>query len=135
MIFFKWWSWFKFNNLGFELVMTLKFYSSESKGLNLKLKKILGLIFTFGEVTGEKLVGRIFLLEMICSKSRNQLSIESMENLCFMVVLHFPVKTVLHYKHKILKSLYNQNSCSYLCLMEWLEGGAVSMTTMEGWPI
>ena len=70
-------------NLGFELGMTLKFYISESKRLNLKLKKILGLIFTFGEVTGEKLVGIIFLLEMIYSKSRNQLSIESMENLLY----------------------------------------------------
>ena len=53
-------SWFKFNNLGLALGANLKFYTSLSKGLNLKVRKFWGLIPTFVEVTGEKLVGRPF---------------------------------------------------------------------------
>ena len=55
--FLEGWSWFKFNNLGLALCMNLKFYTSLSKGLKLKVKKFLGLILTFVEVTGENLVG------------------------------------------------------------------------------
>ena len=40
--FFERWSWFKFNNLGLALSMTLKFYSSVGKGLKLKVRKIFG---------------------------------------------------------------------------------------------
>ena len=58
--FFERWSWFKFNNLGLALGANLKFYTSLSKGLNLKVRKFWGLIPTFVEVTGEKLVGRPF---------------------------------------------------------------------------
>ena len=54
------WSWFKFNNLGLALGTNLKFYTSLSKELKLKVKKFLGLILTFVEVTGEKLVGGLF---------------------------------------------------------------------------
>ena len=43
-------------------------------------------------------------LEITCPK-KNQLSIESMENLCFMTVLNLPVKDVLPYKDEILKIL------------------------------
>ena len=50
-------SWLKFNNLGLALSTNLKFYTSESKGLKLKVKKFLGLTPTFVEVIGEKLVG------------------------------------------------------------------------------
>ena len=53
--FFEGWSWFKFNNLGLALGTNLKFYTSLSKGLKLKVRKFLGLINTFVEVTGEKL--------------------------------------------------------------------------------
>ena len=35
--------------------MNLKFYTSATKGLKLKVRKFLGLIPTFVEVTGEKL--------------------------------------------------------------------------------
>ena len=59
--FLEGWSWFKFNNLGLALCMNLKFYTSLSKGLKLKVKKFLGLILTFVEVTGENLVGGAFL--------------------------------------------------------------------------
>ena len=45
------------NNLGLALGMTLKFYTSIGKGLKLKVRKFLRLIFLFVEVTGEKLVG------------------------------------------------------------------------------
>ena len=53
-------SWFKFNNLGLALGTNLKFYTSVAKGLKLKVKKFWGLISTFVEVTGEKLVGGPF---------------------------------------------------------------------------
>ena len=55
--FFEGWSWFKFNNLGLALGTNLKFYTSLSKGLKLKVKKFWGLILTFVEVIGGKLVG------------------------------------------------------------------------------
>ena len=40
--------------------MALKFYTSVAKWLKLKVKKFLGLIPTFAEVTAEKLVGGLF---------------------------------------------------------------------------
>ena len=51
-------SWFKFSNLRLALGMVLKFYISVPKRLKLKVIKFLflGLILTFVEVTGEKLV-------------------------------------------------------------------------------
>ena len=58
--FFEGWSYFKFNNLGLALGTNLKFCASLSKGLKLKVRKFLGLIPTFVEVTGEKLVGGPF---------------------------------------------------------------------------
>ena len=58
--FFEGWSWFKFNNLGLALDMALKFYTSVQKGLQLRVRKICGLISTFVEVIGEKLLGGPF---------------------------------------------------------------------------
>ena len=55
--FFDGWSWLKFHNFGLALGMASKFYTSVAKGLQLKLRKFLGLIPTFVEVTGETLVG------------------------------------------------------------------------------
>ena len=55
--FFERWSWFKFNNLGLALGTNLKFYISVAKWLKLKVRKFWGLISTFVEITGEKLVG------------------------------------------------------------------------------
>ena len=55
--FFEGWSWFKFNNLGLALDMNLKFYTSEAKGLKLKVRMFYGLVPTFVEVTGEKVAG------------------------------------------------------------------------------
>ena len=60
--FFEEWSWFKFNNLGLALGMALKSYTNVAKGLKLKVRKFLGLLPTFVEVTGEKLVGVGFCL-------------------------------------------------------------------------
>ena len=48
--------WFKFNNLELALDMALKFYTSVAKVLKLKVRKFLGLIPAFVEVTREKLV-------------------------------------------------------------------------------
>ena len=55
--FFDRWSRFKFNNLGLALGTNLKFYTSVAKELKLKVRKFLGPIPTFVEVTGGKLVG------------------------------------------------------------------------------
>ena len=54
---FEGWSWLKFNNLGLVLGTNLKFYTSLSIGLKLKVRKVWGQIPTFVEVTEEKLVG------------------------------------------------------------------------------
>ena len=51
-IIFEGWPWFKFNNLGLVAGMDLQFYTSAAKGLKLKVRKFLGLILTFVEVTG-----------------------------------------------------------------------------------
>ena len=40
--------------------MSLKFYTSVAKGLKLKIRKFLGLVPAFVEVTGEKLAGGLF---------------------------------------------------------------------------
>ena len=58
--FFEGWSWFKFNNLGLAVPTDLKLYTSLSKELKLRVKEFSGLILTFVEVTGEKLVGEPF---------------------------------------------------------------------------
>ena len=55
--FFEGRSWFKFKNLGLALRANMKFYTSLSKGLKLKVRKFWGLTPTLVEVTGEKLVG------------------------------------------------------------------------------
>ena len=60
--FFEAWSWFKLNNLGLALGMTLKLYTSVAKELKLKVRKFWEISSTFVEVTGEKLVGGAFLL-------------------------------------------------------------------------
>ena len=54
-------SWFKFNNLELALGMALKVYTSVAKSWKLKVRKFLGLIPTFEEVAGGKLLGSIFL--------------------------------------------------------------------------
>ena len=54
--FFEGCSWFKFNNLGLELGMALKFYISVAKGVKIKVRMFWGLIPTFLEVSGGKLV-------------------------------------------------------------------------------
>ena len=58
--FFEGSSWFKFNNLGLLEGMAFIFYTSVEKGLKLKVRKFLGLIPTFAEVTDETMVGGLF---------------------------------------------------------------------------
>ena len=53
-------AWFKFNNLGLARGMALKFYTSMTKVLKLKVRKFWGLIPTFVEVTLKKLTARLF---------------------------------------------------------------------------
>ena len=55
--FFDGCSWFKFNDLRLALGKALKFDNSVENGLILKFRKFWGLLSTFVEVTGEKLVG------------------------------------------------------------------------------
>ena len=52
--------WFKFNNLGLALGITLNYYTSVAKGLKLKDRNFWGLILSLVEVTGENLVGGLF---------------------------------------------------------------------------
>ena len=54
--FFEGPSWLKFNNLRLALGVALKFYTSVTKGLKLKIRKFWGLISTFVEVIEGKLV-------------------------------------------------------------------------------
>ena len=54
--FFEGWFWFKFNNLGLALGTNLKFYTRGAKNSELKVWNLWGLIPTFIEVTGEKLL-------------------------------------------------------------------------------
>ena len=49
------WSWFKFNSLGLVLGIALKFYIRVARGLKLEVRKFWGLMFTFVEVTGDKI--------------------------------------------------------------------------------
>ena len=58
-VFFDGWSWFKFNNLRLALGTNLNFYFSVAKELKLTVRRFWGLIPTFVEVTGKKLVGDI----------------------------------------------------------------------------
>ena len=60
-LFFEGWFWFKFSNLGIALGKNLKFYTSVAKGLKLKIRMFWGLILTSVQITGEKLVGKVFL--------------------------------------------------------------------------
>ena len=61
--FFEGYPWFKFNYLRLALGMGFKFSISMIKSLKLKVRKLLGLIPTFAEVTWEKLIreGEILL--------------------------------------------------------------------------
>ena len=54
--YFKGWSWFKLNNLGLIPGKNFKFYTGVAKRLKLKVRKFWGIILTFLEVAGEKLV-------------------------------------------------------------------------------
>ena len=58
--FFERYPWFKFNNLELGLGMALKFCTNVEKELKIKVKKLLGLISTLLEVTGERLVAGHF---------------------------------------------------------------------------
>ena len=60
--------WLKFNDLGLELGMALKFYIGVKKGLKLKVRKFWGLIPTFSEVTRETLAGEGFLPPSILNR-------------------------------------------------------------------
>ena len=50
--FFQGCSWLKFNNLGLVLGTNLKFYTSMTKGLKIKVRKFLALILMFVQDTG-----------------------------------------------------------------------------------
>ena len=58
--FFEGWSWFKFNSFGLALGTNLTFHTGVAKVLKVKVRKFLGLVLMFVEVTREKLVGGLF---------------------------------------------------------------------------
>ena len=58
-------AWFKFNNLGLALGMVLKFYTSVTKRLKLKIRKFWRLISTFVEVTGKKTGREAFMFQIL----------------------------------------------------------------------
>ena len=58
--FFEGWSWFKFNSFGLALGTNLAFHTGVAKVLKVKVRKFLGLVLMFVEVTREKLVGELF---------------------------------------------------------------------------
>ena len=62
------WPWFKFNNFWLALGIGLKFYTSVTKQLNLKVTLLLELILIFAEFAGEKHVGGFFLLPTILNR-------------------------------------------------------------------
>ena len=47
--------------MGLTLGVTLNYYTSVAKGLKLRVRKFLGLTLTFAEVTGENVVGGLFV--------------------------------------------------------------------------
>ena len=66
----------KFSNLELALGIVLKFYTSVAKGLKLKFRKFWGLNPTFVEVTGGKLVGRVFMTPPILNRVNIQAALE-----------------------------------------------------------
>ena len=50
---FERYPWFKFNNLGLALGMTLEFHTSLEKVFELKVNKVWGLTLAFLKITGE----------------------------------------------------------------------------------
>ena len=58
------------NNFGLALGRNLKFYTSVAKGLEVKVRKFLGLVPTFVEFTREKLVGGGELFAPFCILNR-----------------------------------------------------------------
>ena len=90
--FFEGWSCFKFNNLGLALGTNLKFYTSEAKGLKLKVRKFWGLIPSSVEVTGKKLVESTFFAPPPSPPSSwiGLISVsETSENDCFYFIIGF----------------------------------------------
>ena len=51
-------------------------YTSVEKGLKLKVRKFWGLIPTFVEVTGEKLVGEIFATPLILNRVKSTVTLK-----------------------------------------------------------
>ena len=82
--FFEGCCWFKFNNLGLALGMALTFYTSMAKGLKLKVRKFWGLIPTFVEVTGGKVVGDLFAPPPL-SLNLNRVKIQAIHMKLFMI--------------------------------------------------
>ena len=56
---------------GLALDVALKFCNSEAKALKLKVRKFWGIIPTYVEITGEKLVGSLFAPSPIVYRAKN----------------------------------------------------------------
>ena len=86
--FFEGWSWFKVNNLGLALGMALKFYTSVTKGLKLKVRKSWGLTPAFVEVAGGKTDRGAFLPPLILNRVDRHQHFQFHENSIFSSMLN-----------------------------------------------
>ena len=114
--FFEGWPWFKFNNLGLALGTNLKFYTSLSKGLKLKLRKFWGVIPTFVEVAGETLVGGAFLpppSHPILNRVKGKLNLMQMYDP--LNISHIPPNIAKHFFQWFI-SIYFTNNMVYVTL-------------------
>ena len=119
--FFEGCSWFKFNNLGQALGITLKFYTSVSKEFKQKVRIFWGLIPTFVEITWEKLLGdspstpilNMFKVKLAQEARVNQFLIQTVENNEI-----FEISKMLKINHWVKVSYTKKaNPCSLLdCL-------------------
>ena len=114
--FFEGWSWFKFNNLKLALGTNLKFCTREEKVLKLKVRKFWGLIPTFVEVKGEKLVGGAFLSSPpswigLINMVRILMMLTKMAALGLLIIKLFWKKyyDVIIFSHDVTKKFYQVN--------------------------
>ena len=96
--FFEGSSWFKLSNLGLGLDMDLKFCTNMAKGSKLEVRKFWRLVLTFVEVTEEKLIEFLLILnrvnkENICYWGRLQINLPS---LCTRIKLYYYIALVTY---------------------------------------
>ena len=125
-------SWFKFNNFGLPLGTNLKFYTSVEKRVKLKVRKFLGIILTFAEVTEEKL-DRFKLNAFLNIETTTTLNSWSSVPMVVLVGLQFPrINFASSFGSPFLRHSYNAKTkfqITYECVniskvcIEWTNVG------------